>query len=197
MSLSESDQSERMGDTPVNASPSAAPDARIPPAGVIGRVGKLAVGAFQLSFAYSVASQVASIMRAPPHSAVFWAMVAAAVWLIPMVANLGLLRERALGSRPRWWVVAAFLVVAGTGWVVSRTLWSPPAAAFTIAVVVLVHGYVGVCHIASAALGFPGCELRALAYLVGRARRAEFAFAPCPGIWTPLDRWEARVRRRS
>lgn len=180
----------------MNASPGAPRDARIPPAGVIGRVGKLAVGGIQLAIVYSVATHAASIVRTPPINTGFWIMVAWALWLIPPVANLGLVRERALGSRPRGWTITAFIVTAAIGWVAYRTVWSPPAAMFTVAVALLVHGYVGLCHVASAALGFPGCELRALAYVVGRARGERSTFAACRGAWTHLDRWEAGLRHR-
>jgi len=110
------------------------------------------------------------------------------------VANLGLVRERALGSRPRWWIGAAFLVVVVIGWIAFQTIWSPPVAVFIVSIAGVVHGYVGLCHIASATLGFPGCELRATSYVVHRARGESATFAPCPGVWTPLDRWEARMR---
>jgi hypothetical protein len=181
----------------MNTAQSAARDKGMPPAGVIGRGGKLIVGAIQLLFVYSVASHASSIMRAPPASLGFWVMVVLAVWLIPLVANLGFIRERSFGSRVQWVVVAVFLVLAGAGWRVSATWWWPPAAAWVSAVAIAIHGYVGVCHLASAVLGFPGCEVRALAYVVGRGRGVGSVFAPCPGFWTPLDRWEARMRHRA
>jgi hypothetical protein len=64
----------------------------------------------------------------------------------------------------------------------------------TIVLVIGVHGYVGLSHVVAAILGLPGCELRMLAYFVAKARGAPAPLAACPGVWTPLDRWEARRR---
>ena len=165
----------------------------MPPASVIGRVGKFAVGAFQLSFVYAVAAHLASIVHTPPANG-FWIFVVWAFWLVAPAVNIGLIHERTLGSRPRWWVAAVFLVIVGVGHLVTGTWWSLPVAVSVITFAVVIQAYVGLSHVASAVLGFPGCELRALAYLLARAHGAESSFAACPGAWTPLDHWEARVR---
>lgn len=181
----------------MNRAHPAPPDARIPPAGAIGRVGKLAAGAFQLAFVYAVLTHLAPILRVAPAEGAFWVLVAGAFWLVEPTVNLGGIRERTSGSRARWWVVAALVLVAVAGRAVSGRWWSLPAAGFAVAVAVIVHGYMGLSHVASSVIGFPGCELRALAYLVGRARGKTSTFAACPGAWTPLDRWEARIRHRA
>lgn len=170
---------------------------RIPPAGMVGRVGKAVAGLFQLLFVYLVLTHFAGILRKPPTSGAFWIMAAGAAWLTPEVVNIGLLREHALGRRPLMWVVAVFLLVGASGWVIWSRPWSPVAAVFVAGLAVVVHGYMGASHLASALIGFPGCELRALAWAVGRARGDTTTFTPCPGLWTPLDRWEARLRGRN
>ncbi len=170
--------------------------AAIPPAGVVGRIGKLAAGAFQLLFVYAVTTHLSEILRVPPTEGAFWVLVAGAFWLVAPAVNLGAIRERTSGTRARWWLIVAFAVFAAGGHAMWGTWWSLPTACFAVAVAVIVHGYMGVSHIASAVLGFPGCELRALAYVVGRARGGTTTFVACPGAWTPLDRMEARLRHR-
>ncbi len=168
----------------------------IPPAGVVGRIGKLGAGAFQLLFVYAVLTHLAAIVRVPPTEGAFWVLVLGAFWLVAPAVNLGAIRERTSGTRTRWWLMVAFAAVAAGGHAMWGTWWSLPTACFAVAVAVIIHGYMGLSHLASAVLGFPGCELRALAYVVGRARGETTTFVACSGAWTPLDRFEARVRHR-
>lgn len=173
------------------------PGPRIPPAGVIGRIGKLLVGALEWWFVYALVTHAASIVRAPPRTIGFWVVVVWGFWLVPRVFNLGLLRERAWGAHPFWLAVSGVLAVGLANHLATGSVWSPATAVATLAVAIGAHAYVGMCHLLSAAIGFPGCELRALAFLAARRRDATAAFAPCPGLWTRIDRWEMRWRART
>lgn len=171
--------------------------AAMPPAGVASRVGKLVIGAAQLWFVYAVATHLSHILHIAPNGVGFWIFVGWALWLVGPVANIGLIRQRTIGSRTRWWAIAALVVLAAAGQAVLRDWWWLPTAVFTVGVTVLVHLYVGLCHFVSGVTGFPGCELRALAYLVGRLRGRQSTFSTCSGVWTPIDRWEVRLRHRA
>lgn len=169
---------------------------RIPPAGAVGRIGKFAVGALELWFVYALTTNAVSIVHDPPHTIGFWVVVLWGFWLVPLVVNLGLLRERTWGAHPLWLALSGVLAVGLVNHLVTGSIWSPATAVATLAVAIGAHAYVGTCHLLSAVLGFPGCELRALAFLAARRGDAMSAFAPCPGLWTQLDRWEMRWRHR-
>lgn len=168
----------------------------IPPAGTVGRVGKLAVGVIQLAFAYALVVNAKNIVGGLPRAPDDWIVFLWALWLVPPVVNLGLIRERAWGSRPLWWTVGAIAVVAIVNRVATGSIWAPATAVALLAVAISVFAYAGTCHLLSAIIGFPGCEMRALAYLTARARHDGTPFAPCRGAWTRLDRWELRLRER-
>ncbi|HEX8724528.1 MAG TPA: hypothetical protein VF737_03955 [Gemmatimonadaceae bacterium] len=105
----------------MNAPPIAAQHPRLPPAGALGRAGKLAVGALQLSFVYAIATHLAGILRVVPPVGGFWVFIAWAFWLVAPTVNLGAIRERTSGSRARRWAVGAFVLITIAGRTVSGT----------------------------------------------------------------------------
>lgn len=165
----------------------------IPPAGVTGRVGKLLVGAGQLWFVYLITTRAPEIIDVPPRGPFFWVMVAWALWLVPEIVNIGLLRMRTSGRRSLWFLAAAIALAAFIDLPLGGAFWSPAAAFLLLAIAAVVHTYAGLSHLLAALIGLPGCELRVLAYLVAKARRDDASFVPCRGVWTPIDRWEARL----
>ena len=69
-------------------------------------------------------------------------------------------------------------------------------AMWLLAVTIYAHLHVGVSHLLAAVTGLRGCEMRVIPYYLTRMRGGahEAELCLCPGFWTPIDRWEAKLR---
>lgn len=166
----------------------------IEPPGPIGRLVRFAAGFFCVAFAVQVAgSAVARIEagRAGSFPTGAWISLAAAIYLLPEIVNVGFGRAwRAAYLR----LTAAFVVLAGAG--ASELVWSkiagPPLIAVGLLLVFYAFGHLGVSFLLAAFLPTPGCEMRSLPQLWGRLTGRPTREHYCAGLLTPLDRWEAR-----
>lgn len=91
-----------------------------------------------------------------------------------------------------------FAVLAGAivfDLVVYGGIWGPPLALLLYIVGVYVHAHLGVAHILAGIIGTPGCEMRAYAHLSTiLLKKDPTEAAICPGMWTPVDKWEACIK---
>ena len=167
----------------------------IPPASYTGRLGKLVVGAIQVWYAVECV-RLFYVMTHPSLKPGIWLFVVFALWLVPFDVNLGYRRVLNLGYRPLWIVLGVAGLCAGWDWVSAGTPWGPTVGMWLLSVTIYVHLHVGGSHLLAAITGLKGCEMRVLPYyltrLRGGAQQAELCL--CPGFWTPMDRWEARLR---
>lgn len=167
----------------------------LPPASWTGRVLKLVIGALQLWGVTQIVVFFPSLLEASWNPTI-WLFVVLAFWLLPFAIGLGFDRVRAVGRAPLWIALGTGIALALASWTLRGEAWGTPLAAYLLAVTVYVHLHVGSSHVLAAIVGIPGCEMRVIPYLVTRLSRGSSteSFHPCPGWWTPLDRWEAGLR---
>ena len=172
---------------------STSPD-KIPPASITGRIDKLLFGSFQLWGVFSIVPHFAEL-RDDDWATGLWIFVALAFYLVSFNVRLGLHRVLPFGNAPAGVALLVGAGLAGVQWLQSEAFWGSTVATYALVVAIAVHLHMGVCHILAAAIGIPGCEMRVLPYLISRLRGASpESFHLCPGLWTPIDRWEARLR---
>ena len=166
------------------------------PAGIIGRVGKLSMGVAQLLGVYVLVRNYELVVSpVAPRDVGFWIFVGLAFALLSWTINLGF--QRAWRSRPFLIATGLALVTGLFGLTIQGAIWNPSFALVVYVVTVYVHGHMGFCHVLASIIATPGCEMRAIdhvrAMLTGKVAELRI----CPGIWTRLDEWEARVRGRA
>ena len=171
---------------------SAAP---LAPAGIIGRIGKFSMGAAQLLGVYSLAGGYMLVTRETPTVGLsFWIFAGLAFALVSWTVNLAY--RRSWGAKPFYVVTALAAAGALYGFATAGTFWSLPFALVVYVVTMYVHGHMGFCHVLAALIATPGCEMRAIDHLRSKLTGNKVSLQICPGIWTPLDNWEARIRNR-
>ena len=183
--------------------PAPAASEPIPPASISGRVGKLLVGSLQLLGCASVLLDFDYLQQNPwsvdsltmGQVAPLWIFVLFAFGLLRFTVNLGFRRPLNLGYRPLWIALGALVVVAGVEVLRTGAVWTPLLATLILTITLYVHLHLGLSHVLAAVTGIDGCEMRVIPYYLSRwlgSGSAELHI--CPGLWTPIDRWEQRLR---
>ncbi len=170
-------------------------DSSIPPSGIAGRIGKFVVGAIQVYYASFFIAHFRALTTPSLHRGL-WLFVVTGLWLIPFIFNLGFVRLRRDGRRFLWVVLAVTLILVVWDARTRSLPWGPSSASWILAVTIYAHLHVGLSHIFSSISGLRGCEMRVIPYYLSRflKRPGSPILALCPGMWTPLDRWEAEKR---
>ncbi len=167
---------------------------KIPPASIIGRIGKLLVGSFQIWGVVSIAPHFLDLRDGDWRTGL-WIFVALAFYLVSFNVRLGFHRVLAVGNAPAGVALLLSAGLAGVQWLQTEAFWGSTVATYALGLAIAVHAHMGVCHVLAAVIGIPGCEMRVIPYLISRLRgKGEESFHLCPGMWTPIDRWEARLR---
>jgi hypothetical protein len=157
------------------------------PPGVIGRIVRLLMGPPLLWLVRDLL--LYSDSGSLSHLGI-WAWALFTLWVFPPVINIG------WGSK---WSNATLripvVVLLGFSVAISQLLYGVPLTALTWWPLMIWMTYtlahLGFSFILAAALGTPGCEMRALSQLVGMLRGKASSEHFCPGFLTGLDRWEA------
>jgi len=173
-------------------------DDSIPPAGVIGRALRAVAGSYQLYFVWSAAKYFSALRyQSFDDQPVFWAFAAFGIYLLPWAINLGFHRVFHI-SRYRSFGLIAFgaLLAAVSGFLIYASVWQPVLSTSLIVAAMYAHGHIGISNLLAAIVGIKGCEMRVIPYLINRISGKETEFALCPGLWTPIDRWEADVWKK-
>ncbi|MEN8376658.1 MAG: hypothetical protein ABFS34_14530 [Gemmatimonadota bacterium] len=120
-----------------------------------------------------------------------WPLIAIGAYVFPDVLNIGwgtaVPRRRVIGG-----LAAALAVAAAFGLALSGDVFAPPLGAAVLAWLLYTFLHLGVSFLFAAAIRTPGCEMRSIPELWGRLRGSPAREHFCPGIMTPIDRWEAR-----
>lgn len=165
------------------------------PAGIIGRIGKFLIGSWQLYAVYMLVTNPGFFAGPGGRTHVtFWIVSALALALLSWTLNLGF--RRGWGKRPFWVASAVIAVAICIDFVLYGDFWGMPLAVVLLTLSIYVHGHMGFCHVLASILATPGCEMRAPAHLAAMVSRSQAKLAICPGIWSKLDAWEARLRER-
>lgn len=156
----------------------------------VGRVLRLAIGAWLSLFMYQVLKfgPGTFVDRSPPDD---WTLLVAAVlgvMVTPYVVNIGFSKN--WRHWPRVVVVVAAVSLVLVDLLVYGTWWAPPLGVFALAWFVYWAGHLGISFVLSAIIATPGCEMRAFPHLwtllTGRKTQEHY----CPGFLDNVDRWE-------
>lgn len=160
--------------------------------GVVGRLVRFLAGAVFLHFFILVMIGYESIVRLQ-LSIPGWLGVAYCFYALSFAVNIGFNLEW------KWWpqVIYLFLVLdAGlVSYFLFGSFFGPPLGFALLMLLVFFLGYVGFSFFLAAVLAVPGCEVRAIPYLIGRMRGRPAQEHHCPGFLGPLDEWEARGKK--
>ena len=164
----------------------------IPAVGVIGRTLRTVLGGFQLYFVWSAVVYFSALRQLPfENQPVFWAVTALGIYLLPWAINLGFYKVLHIGRR--WWFGAlAVGAVAAVGWnyLHYESVSQPVLSSYLMAAAIYAHGHIGISNLLAGIIGLRGCEMRVIPYLLERLAGSATELVLCPGLWTPLDRWE-------
>ncbi len=171
----------------------------IPPAGKIGRLLRVVVGGFQLYFVWA-AVYYFSVLRsiAFENQPFFWAITALGIYFLPWAINLGYRKVFRIGRQ--WWFAALALgALAAAGWnyLDYQSVWQPVLSSYLMVAAVYAHGHIGISNLLAGFIGLRGCEMRVIPYLLERLASSNTELVLCPGVWTPIDRWEAGLRQEN
>lgn len=160
--------------------------------GPIGRIVRLLLGVWCCYGAVHFAESPGDFLRQDAAPADLFIGPALAFWLLPPVVNLGWGVN--WKNRPR----LVFLLLCGAAVVADLAFygafWAPPLGLLLWIVTVYTLGHLGVSFLLAVFLATPGCEMRAIPDLIGRLRGRKALEHHCPGPFTPLDNWEAKLR---
>ncbi len=174
-------------------------EASIPPAGTLGRLLRVLAGGFQLYFVWSAQHYFSKLRyESFEDQPVFWAVAALGIYLLPWALNLGFNRTLQIGRQ--WWFGALALgavIAAGWGYVQFDSAWAPVLSTYLIVAAMYAHGHIGISNLIAGVVGLRGCEMRVIPYFLARMSGKDTELALCPGLWTPIDRWEAGLRRNN
>ena len=171
----------------------------IPRAGAIGRLLRALTGGFQLYFVWSAAYYFSALRYIPyENQPVFWAFTALGIYFLPWAINLGF--HKIFRISRRWWFGAlalGALAAAGWGYLHYPSYWQPVLSTYLMIAAIYAHGHIGISNILAAVTGIRGCEMRVVPYVVARMSGKDPELVLCPGIWTPIDRWEAGLHQQN
>ena len=173
-------------------------DEVIPPAGVIGRALRAVAGSYQIYFAWSAARFFSGLRYGSiDDQPAFWAFAAFGIYLLPWAINLGFHRVFYI-SRYRLFGMIAFgaLLAAVWGYLEYESVWQPVLSTYLLVAAMYAHGHIGISNLLAAIVGIRGCEMRVIPYLINQVSGKETEITLCPGLWTPIDRWEEGVWKK-
>lgn len=164
---------------------------QLPKPGILGRVGRLLVGLFALSFVAEVLPESLFFVNIAPSISSFNYLFGAAIafWLLPDVVNIGFNIRWGRRSQQLFLWLAAMAIVADL--IFFGALWAPPLGWLVLIMSVFTLVYLGGSHVLAALIGTPGCEMRAIPHLLAKLRGESVEAVVCPGHWDWVDSMEA------
>lgn len=167
----------------------------LPPPGPIGRAVRLVLGAACLSVVAAVATHVSWFFsgRALDEGGL-WLLTLVGIYMLPDVVNIGF--SRAWKRRSVLGFTALLLgVTAVAGRVMYGSVATAPTGTMVSVGLLYVYGHLGASFVLAAVLATPGCEMRAMPHLRALIAGGRTRERYCPGVLTPIDRWEWKLRR--
>ncbi len=172
-------------------------DTSIPPAGTIGRLLRIIAGGYQLYFVWSAQHYFFELRyERVEDQPVFWAVTALGIYLLPWAVNLGYHKTLQIGRK--WWfggLALGAMLAAGWSYSAFHSVWAPVLSTYLIVAAMYAHAHIGISNLIAGIVGLRGCEMRVIPYFLARMSGNDTELALCPGLWTPIDRWEAGLRK--
>jgi hypothetical protein len=166
------------------------------PPGPIGRVVRFILAAFCLDVALMIATQPSAFvtghaLRAPS----LWVAILIGLWVFPDVVSLGFGKPWKR-SRLLMGVAALAGVASLVGWAAYGSAVGPPLGVVAGIWLIYTFGHLGISFLLATFLATPGCEMRSIPQLWALVSGAKAKEHYCPGVLTPVDRWEAKLRAK-
>ena len=161
--------------------------------GPIGRVVRFLLAVLCLDVVVSILMQPSAFVTGRAVEAPgIWIMVALGLWFFPDVVNLGFTT-----AWTRSVLFTSLTALAGVAALVSWVAFGHtvrPGIGVVVAVWLLyTYGHLGISFLLAAILATPGCEMRSIPQLWTLVSGKSADIRACPGVLTPIDRWEARL----
>lgn len=162
--------------------------------GPIGRSTRLLLGIACLYALYQLILHRDAIIATPVTAMPnIWPMIIPALLIFNYVVNIGFARN--WRRRPAYLSIAAGVALAGTSWLAHGSPDHPVLGVALWLWLVYFYAHLGVSFLVAAILATPGCEMRALADLGGRATGRVATEHHCPVAFiTRIDAWEHERR---
>ncbi|HJN49252.1 MAG: hypothetical protein QGI68_17985 [Pseudomonadales bacterium] len=161
--------------------------------GSIGRMVRLGMGVLCLYALWQVIIYREELIDTPvsviPN---FSVMLAIGLCIINYVVNIGF--SKSWGRMPAYISLAAFGILAGVSYLVGGDWDSPILGVPLFMWLTYFYGHLGISFTIAAAIATPGCEMRSIPELLGRATGQKAQEHHCPAAFiTKIDEWEKRI----
>lgn len=118
-------------------------------------------------------------------------LVLAALFIVNYVVNIGF--GRSWGRRPSYLFLGGSLILAAAASTIFGTPDHPLLGVWLWLWLVYFYAHLGISFVLSAAIATPGCEMRAIPELIGRASGRSAQEHHCPAAFiTKIDEWECK-----
>lgn len=167
----------------------------IAPPGPVGRVLRLLLG---LACGWGVVNLVLHADAAVSGRVLalfpgWWIFIALGLWVFPAVVSIGL----GLTLSPpmlRRTTVGVFSIAAVVGQLFLGSPFTWPLGSLVYVWLWYTYGHFTLSLLLAALIATPGCEMRAIPHLWGHLTGRPALEHGCPGLFTPIDRWEANMK---
>jgi hypothetical protein len=88
-------------------------------------------------------------------------------------------------------------MAAGLSYLQYQTVRQTVLSTYLMVAAIYAHGHIGISNLLAGFIGLRGCEMRVIPYLIDWVAGSNTELALCPGIWTPIDRWETGLRKEN
>ena len=165
--------------------------------GPFGRLVRFALGAACLYALWGIVGSAAATITQPFSSlGDLIVLKAVPLFMFNYVVNIGF--SKSWGSRPLFASLAVLALLAGVGFLTSGGFDSPIIGLPLTLWLGYFYGHLGLAFIVSALIATPGCEMRSIPELIGRARGRPSNEHHCPAAFiTKIDEWEQRRSQRA
>lgn len=163
----------------------------LPRPGPIGRAVRLTLGLLCLWYVSGLLQVWTSLLDSNGHiRPVVWNGIIFGLFLVSYIVNIGY--SRAWKKWPAFVSAGTFLVLATFGCVTEGTIETQLVARAIWSWNLYLFSHLGLAFVIAAAIGTPGCEMRAFRDLYSRMTGTPTKEHYCPvGPLHPLDQWEA------
>jgi len=163
----------------------------LPRPGPIGRLVRLVLGVICLSHVYWLLQVSGNLLDANGQlRSILWNGIIIGLFLVSYVINIGF--SRAWKKWPAIISACVFLIIAAYGYLAAGTAETELLANVLWVWEFYVFAHLGGAFIIAAAIGTPGCEMRAFHDLYSRITGNPTKEHYCPiGPLHPIDQWEA------
>jgi hypothetical protein len=159
--------------------------------GPMGRLLRLGIGVL---LAWLIYQWIFGGGEISPANTTLWGWIVFSLLLAPYVINIGW--GVIWGKwKPRLLIVAVWGLGALIGALSEEISISGAVWEAIKATQVYIYGHLGLSFLLSALLATPGCEMRAIAQLIGKTTGNEAREHHCPGFIDNVDRWERGLKR--